>query len=194
MATAISNINSYNIYSISYTPVPVTYDIDSDGQTYISKASGDSIYEDDYDQFIYIPYINISDSGSCYAFCQNKSLFLIDNNTGNTDLIFPNTDKIFIYKDIFPLSRLSRFKSSNYTISLADVNLTGLELIEVRFNHKVVRSYTFNILTGNLELLNLSEIYYDTLNQIDLVFGNKTQRQRLSGGRKISLAIQRERQ
>lgn len=170
---AISNINSYNVYSVAYTPVPVTYDIDSDGKTYISKVSGADIYTDDYDQFLYFSYINIADASSCYAFSQDKSLYLLDNKTGNTDLVLPNTNKIYIYKDIFPISSLSRYKSSSYTINVSGFNLTGLELIEVRFNHNVVKSYNFNRLTGNLELLNLSEIYYDTLNQIDLVYGSK---------------------
>lgn len=172
--TTISNINSYNIYSVSYTPVPVTYEQDIAGQTFISKANGQDIYKDDYDQFLYLSYINISDVGSCYALCQDSSLFLLDGKTGNTDLVLPNSSKIFIYKDIYPISKLSRYKSSSYLISLAGINLTGLEIIEVRFNHKVVKSYSFNTTTGELDLLNLSEIFYDTLNQIDLVFGNKT--------------------
>ena len=167
-----SNMTDFNVYAINYKLSEVTYDTDSDG-LYISTINGNDIYEDTFDNNIYLSYIAISDSTNTYAICQDKQLMFLDNRTGYTDIVLSNKYKIYLYNNIKITSVLSNFKGTSYTVNISGLNMGTREPIEVRFNSLVIKSYQYNKITGELILTNPSEVHYNYLNQIDMVFGNK---------------------
>lgn len=166
-----SNLADFDIYAINYRLSEVEYDTDSTG-LYISTINGINIYEDAYDTNLYMSYITIADSTNTYALSQDNQLLFLDNKTGYTDIVLSTNYKIYLYNNIKITSVLSNVKSSYYTVNISGLNIGSRVPIEVRFNSLVVKSYDYNPITGTLQFKNPSEIHYDYLNQIDMVFGN----------------------
>lgn len=169
----ISSITNIQTFVTGYTSQQVELELDlMTNRYFLSKVLGVDIYLNEFDKFIYIVNASTYYLNSNIGFYQNGELFIIDNKVEYNDYIFKKDKLIYFFKDIKSYVTLSEFNDTVYTIQTDDnLNDIDIEVLEVKFNGKLIINYNFNKVTKVLTINDT--IYYNYINEIILTVGNR---------------------
>ena len=171
----LSTSRNLRFYLIDYRDKKVENELDSAKDTiFLSKIyNNEDLYINHFENVIYLKRINLNSILSNVVLKQNKKLYVIQDTRDNLDLLIPldKDNKIYVYKDYKVLDMLSQEKDILYTFENSDL-LTDYEVLEVKFNGKVLDNFTFDKTLKKLNV-GMNILDYQYLNNIQIFLAKK---------------------
>ena len=171
----LSTSRNLKFYLMDYRERKIINELDTDKETiFLSKINNnEDLYVNHFENVIYLKKININNIFKNIVLKQNKKLYIIQDTRDNLDLLIPldKNNKIYVYKDYKVLDMLSQEKEITYVFEYADL-LTDYEVLEVKFNGKILDNFTFDKTLKKLNI-GMNILDYQYLNNIQVFLAKK---------------------
>ena len=131
------------------------------------------IYDDQWEGDIF-NYTGMGKNGDQRLdYKQNKKIYVIQDRKEELDLLIPldKNNKIYVYKDYKVLDMLSQEKDITYIFENSDL-LTDYEVLEVKFNGKILDNFNFDKTLKKLDI-SANILDYQYLNNIQIFLAKK---------------------
>jgi hypothetical protein len=171
----LSTSRNLKFYLLDYRDKKVENELDVVKDTiFLSKINNnEDLYINHFENVIYLKGINLNSILSNVVLKQNKKIYVIQDRKEELDLLIPldKNNKIYVYKDYKILDMLSQEKDTTYIFENSDL-LTDYEVLEVKFNGKVLDSFNFDKTLKKLNI-GMNILDYQYLNNIQIFLAKK---------------------
>lgn len=157
---------------LNYSEKPIANSLDNTKSTiYLDKIGLDNIYENSFENVIYLKRFILSSTFDNVVLKQGKKVYVLQDKVTDLGLIIPNNEKIFVYKDYKVLDMLSQEKDTNYTFEDSNI-YNDYEVLEVKFNGESLDIWTFDPVLKKIGI-GANVLNYNYINNIQVLLAKK---------------------